>query len=82
MAQSVGMDTRGVSEQIISEVANRTNADPMDLPPLYESIDPDALEALFAPTKSGGIRFGRVEFPYAGYDVTVEFDGQPVVTVE
>lgn len=62
------------SEAVLAAVADRADADPADLPPLYDAIDPDALDALF-----GEGRPGRVSFPYAGYEVTVV--GRDRVTV-
>lgn len=47
----------------------------MELPPLYEAVDPDALNAVVS-----GLSEGQVEFPYAGYDVTVYGDG--TITLE
>ena len=41
-----------------------------ELPPLYEAIDPDALEALFVTHDTAG----RVKFQYAGTIVTVYAD--------
>ena len=46
------------------------------LPPLYDAIDPDALDALFAPQPDGSPRpIGQVCFQIAGYEVTVWSDG-------
>lgn len=50
------------------------------LQPLYESIDPDALDALFRTTSSGIVRSeGTITFSYDGCEVTV--DGDEVVRV-
>lgn len=68
------------STAVIESVSERTATDPVDLPPLYESIDPDALNALFETTASGTVRRGRIEFTYAGCSVVVSSsDG---ITVE
>ncbi|GAB3032790.1 HalOD1 output domain-containing protein [Natronobiforma cellulositropha] len=61
-----------VTETIIEHVADADGRDPLELPPLWDAVDPEALETLFAPTKSGGVRAGRVEFAYCGYWITVE----------
>lgn len=51
----------------------------MALPPLYETISPDALDDLFADPEAAP---GRVlQFPYAGYTIKIESDGQLLVTV-
>ncbi|WP_340674443.1 HalOD1 output domain-containing protein [Natrinema zhouii] len=81
MAESLSVDTSEVIEQIISEVATRKGTDPIELPPLFEAVDPDALEAIFAPTEQGGKRVGQIQFPYAGYEITVEFENELVVSV-
>ncbi|WP_226040830.1 HalOD1 output domain-containing protein [Natrinema sp. DC36] len=67
---------------IIDSIAQKDGTDPLDLPPLHDSIDTDALGDLFATTTGGAERSGRIEFRYAGYQVRVEFDEEPTVTVE
>jgi hypothetical protein len=54
------------SEAVVAAVADRAGVDRTDLPPLFEAVDPDALDALFADRRPG-----RVAFEYAGYEVTV-----------
>ncbi|MFC7230203.1 HalOD1 output domain-containing protein [Saliphagus sp. GCM10025308] len=62
---------------VVELVADREGTDPMELqPPLYDVIDPEALNALFAPTSRGRPReSGQVSFEYLGYDVTVRGNG-------
>lgn len=62
------------SEAVVATVADRSGTDPVALPPLYDAIDPDALDKIFR-----GDLPGRVSFPYAGYEVTV--CGRDQVTV-
>lgn len=38
--------------------------DPIDLPPLYDSVDPDALDRL--------AESSTIQFEYAGYNITVD----------
>ena len=48
---------------------------------LYDCIDPDALDNIFAPTADGASRaFGHVAFKIKGYQVTVYDQGQIVIT--
>lgn len=54
------------------EVARREEASPVDLPPLYETVDPDALQGLVASADDEAF---SVEFSYHGYEVTVAADG-------
>ncbi|WP_222920140.1 HalOD1 output domain-containing protein [Natrinema sp. SYSU A 869] len=70
-----------VTAQIVEAVAAQKEVDPLDLQPLYEIVDPEALEALFAPTSAGTERDGRIEFTYAGCRVTLAAAGERTITV-
>jgi hypothetical protein len=59
-----------VSEQVVEQVARATGTDPLELPPLYDSIDPDALDSL-----ARGPGDVEVSFEYAGQEVCVESGG-------
>ncbi|MFC6719084.1 HalOD1 output domain-containing protein [Natrialbaceae archaeon GCM10025810] len=63
---------------VVSAVAEAANVDMLELPPLYESIDPEALNDLF--TARGDTAVEQVTFEYAGYHVSVQGNGE--VTVE
>ena len=64
------------SMAVVNAVASATKSDPIDLPPLYDAIEPDALDALFADTgRFASSRSGSVAFEYAGCLVTVSGDG-------
>lgn len=58
-------DTRP-SVAVVEAVAREAGVRPVDLPPLYDTIDPDALDQLL-PTDG----LGLVRFRYDGYDVTL-----------
>lgn len=63
----------GISDNITRE----TGADICELPPLYETIDPDALDAFLRCSDSTDVHPERsVEFSYCGYRVTVASTGQ------
>ncbi|NHN57493.1 MULTISPECIES: HalOD1 output domain-containing protein [Halorussus] len=66
-----------LSETIVSAVASVLETDPTDLSPLYEVIDPDALNRLYAPTPNAHVRpgGGRLTFSYNGCLVTAYWDG-------
>jgi hypothetical protein len=64
-----------VSERVIYKIADVLNLDPLELAPLYETVDPDALNSLFQ-TSSGSRYNGRVEFTVEGCDVTVYETGR------
>ncbi|KMT45861.1 hypothetical protein EL22_26405 [Halostagnicola sp. A56] len=69
------------SQAVVEAVATAEGIPPAELcppeyEPLHDVIDPEALDALFAPRSHGGPRpGGTVTFTYCGYDVTVETDG-------
>ncbi len=59
---------------IHAAIAARDGPKTSECPPLYEAIDPDALETLFAPLHRKSERHGKVIFEYCGYEVTVHAD--------
>ena len=63
------------SKRVVDEVAEQKDVDPITLPPLHRAIDPDALDALFAPTPQTDRMEGAVSFEYSGYEVTVHSHG-------
>lgn len=66
-----------LSTRVLESVAAEAGCSPIDFDtPLYEVIDPDALNALF----EGGARNGRVEFTYLGYRVVADASGDVRVT--
>ncbi|QSW97905.1 HalOD1 output domain-containing protein [Haloterrigena alkaliphila] len=71
-----------VSIAVVTAIAAKRDVEPTELPPLYESIDPDALDALFAPTRPGGPRRGRLEFTYDGHQVLVECGSDLEITID
>ncbi|MFC7216003.1 HalOD1 output domain-containing protein [Saliphagus sp. GCM10025334] len=82
MTQSLASESNEIHEQIIDEVAALEDRDPLELPPLYDAVEPDALESIFSPTVGGNTRVGRVEFPYADHTIIAEFEEEPVVRIE
>lgn len=59
--------------RVVDEVASLEGVNPLELPPLYDTIDADTLEALFTDSVTGGVRENiRVEFDYCGYEVVVK----------
>ena len=58
-----------LSTAVLAAVAERRGIPEDELPqPLYDSVDPDALDALFRNSR------GRVTFEYLEYVVTVDTD--------
>ena len=69
---------QGVAVAVIEAVAAAAGRDPTELPPLYETVDPDALDSLFAHRRQRSAPDEcRFAFAYAGYDVVVS-DGSCV----
>lgn len=66
------MTRRGhtVSERVIQRVVSETDTDPVELPPLFNTVDPDALNAIIETLSEG-----EISFDYVGYTVTVDADG-------
>lgn len=61
-----------INHIVIESVADTTNVSPVELStPLYDVIDPDALERVFARESANG----KVVFHYHGCEVTVFSDG-------
>lgn len=79
--QSDTNEAGSLSFKVITAVAEREGVDPIELEPpeyeaLYDVINPEALDSLFAPRQNGTARAtGRVEFEFCGYDVVVTSDG-------
>ncbi|MFO7927471.1 MAG: HalOD1 output domain-containing protein [Halobacteriota archaeon] len=70
----VGGELR-ISEGVVRAVARRTHRDETKLPPLYDRIDPGALDSLI-----NKMAEGEVSFAYAGCKITVGSDGSIRVT--
>lgn len=66
-----------LSELVIRSLAREKGVNPTNLDvPLHDVIDPDALDALFAPLRQGkNTRAGTVVFPYDDLVVEVDSDG-------
>lgn len=65
-----------VSDAVITAVAYARECDPLELPPLFRILDPDALDSVFAPLNGGRpLDNASVVFEYADYIVTVNSHG-------
>ena len=65
-------DDESVSAAVVRAVAAFTGRDPLSMEPLYRSVDPGALDALF---ESQSQRPGLVEFSFSGLRVQVTASG-------
>lgn len=65
-----------LSTVVIFAVAEHEGVDPTDLhPPLFEAIDPDALDSLFPAWGTERAGTARLVFSYRGHEVEVSSDG-------
>jgi len=55
---------RSTAIEIVDRVAEMAEQDSLDLPPLYDSVDPDALNRLAESCK--------IQFEYVGYNITID----------
>lgn len=62
-------DRESPSTTVVRTVADRENCEPTDLRPLYQAIDPDALDTVANDATDNEI---RVEFTYHGYEIVVD----------
>lgn len=68
--------TKPISRTVVERVAAAEDVDPVDIPvPLFDVIDPDALDSLFTSTTPRSNDGGQISFTYFGYHVTVSSDG-------
>ncbi|MFD1565175.1 HalOD1 output domain-containing protein [Haloarchaeobius amylolyticus] len=65
-----------ISLRVVEALADATDTTPSELEPLYNSIDPEALDQLFQPGFSDEI---RVTFEYGTSQVEVRGDGTVMV---
>jgi len=64
------------SEAIVMAVAAVANADPLELSPLYEVVEPGALDTLVEHAHRTGAGAHQVWFRYEGFEVGLRTDGQ------
>ena len=65
------MDMVGTSasEQVIQTVAEQSDTGALDLPPLFDTLDPDSLDTLIRELDEGKVTFG-----YAGYNIFRQYE--------
>ena len=70
-----------ICSTIVNQIAVHEGIEPLELPPLYDSVDPDALNDVFTPTKTGVSRTGTISFSYCGYSIVVDVDDEAVTSI-
>lgn len=68
------------STAVVETLAVAINREPLNTDPLYESVDPDALNALFDPGAGGTTPDLRVSFQYQDFLVAVSASGTISIT--
>ncbi len=68
------VETEQIAEAVIEALAKASGTSPEKMKPLYESINPDALDELF--DRQHMHTPERVEFRHQGYEVVIESDGR------
>lgn len=63
------------AEAVVTALSSASGIDGTDLNPIYEAVDPDALNDLFGPRNRGTPPDGHVAFDHGSYHVRVESDG-------
>ena len=71
-------DELPVSQTVLETVAEVTGNDVTALAPLYEAVEPEALDDLLSPRPNGDGEPLGIAFEYSGCQVTVERKGETV----
>ena len=69
MPQTMVRDQETITAAVVEKIADAEGARVYDVAPLFESVDPDALETIFADSAGDHV---AVEFSHAGYRVRIE----------
>lgn len=67
---------RSVNEAVVESVAAVLNREPLEIDPLYEYVDPDALEAMIDAAGQKRSPYCSMSFRFEETDVTVGADGR------
>lgn len=81
MSELLPPQAASASETVIERIAQHEDVDPAELTPLFDAIDPDALDAMIDGAERRNTPLDIV-FSYHGHHVTVTSDGAVQVTDE
>lgn len=70
MPQTMVRQSKSVTASVVEKIADAEGVGEYDIEPLFESVDPDALETIFADPATA--EHTTVEFVHAGYHVTID----------
>ena len=71
-----GSDNRSSTEVIVEALAEAAGIDPLELPPLYEFVDPDAIDSLFNRHEGAEAAGALLSFKVDTWNVFVRADGR------
>lgn len=75
-----GPPQQSIVPRIVDEICQAKGVTQADLPPLYDAVDPDALDELLSTSQQHRDAEFIVTFTYGGYQVTVTDDGDVDLT--
>lgn len=76
-----GRDGRTATEAVVDKMSEMTQTDPLELPPIFDVLDPDSLNTLFNGSPSSQPQTETfVIFEYIGHQVTVKRNGAIRIT--
>lgn len=87
-AKAYKVENRSLPVAVVEAIASFADRNPIvtdkngedsGLQPLYETIDPDALDSLFQTSQRGPSTEGKIKFVHCGYEVTVKNSGMILV---
>lgn len=81
MSSKSSAESHPISIRVVEQVAERSNKDPIDLPPLQSYVNVDALDALFEASQLDVQDSVQTEFQYTGYDVAVSFEDSIEISI-
>jgi hypothetical protein len=63
-----------IGETLVTAVADLTDVDPLEMTPLYESVDPETLDEFVGGDELPDVS-GTLDFTFESYEVTVHATG-------
>lgn len=72
-------DGRSPAEAVVEAISNLEGVEPTDLPPIYESVDVDALDRVVEHRRDHPSSTVGVCFTYYGWNVFLRGDGRIVI---
>lgn len=70
MPRTMMRQPRSVTASVVEKIADAEGVGVYDIEPLFESVDPDALETVFEDSPAAD--HVTVEFVHSGYHVTID----------